>query len=107
MKKKDVYFSLSYGGKFADLQFMDWLTNLIADLQFAICSAININLRICDCGLSLRICEFKKKLHGNPLANLPLVSTVVHLELRIFPRIFEQIRTGPNRILRGLGETYS
>jgi hypothetical protein len=35
-----------------------------ADLQFAICSAIKRNLRICDCGLSLRICEFKKKLHG-------------------------------------------
>ncbi len=33
-----------------------------ADLQFAICSAIKTNWRICDCGLSLRICEFKKKV---------------------------------------------
>ncbi len=74
------------------------------------------NLRICNlqfavqskeiCGLSLRICEFKKKLLGNPLANLSLLSTV-HLELRIFPRIFEQIQIGPNRILRGLGENVS
>jgi hypothetical protein len=36
------------------------------DLQFAIWSAIKRNLRICDCGLSLRICELKKKLHGTP-----------------------------------------
>jgi hypothetical protein len=37
--------------------------------------------------------------------SLPLVSTtpVVHLELRIFPRIFEKIQNGPNEILRGLG----
>jgi hypothetical protein len=84
---------------------MDWLTNKICG--FAICSAIKRNLRICNCGLSLRICEFKKKLHGNPLANLSMVSTVVHLELRIFPRIFEQIRTGPNRILSGLGEMFN
>ena len=34
--KKDVYFSLSYRGKFADLQFMDWLTNKICG--FAICN---------------------------------------------------------------------
>jgi hypothetical protein len=26
-------FSLSYGGKFADLQFLDWLTNKICNLQ--------------------------------------------------------------------------
>jgi hypothetical protein len=32
---------------------------------------------------------------------------VVHLELRISPRIFEKIRNGPNGILRGLGETDS
>ncbi len=41
--------------------------------------------------------------------HLPPVSTtpVVHLELRISPRIFEKIRNGPNGILRGLGETDS
>jgi hypothetical protein len=38
--------------------------------------------------------------------HLPPVSTtpVVHLELRIPPRIFEKIRNGPNDILRGLGK---
>ncbi len=36
---------------------------------------------------------------------LPPVSTtpVVHLELRISPRIFENIRNGLNGIVRGLG----
>jgi hypothetical protein len=32
---------------------------------------------------------------------------VVHLELSIYPRIFEKIRNGLNWILRGLGETDS
>jgi hypothetical protein len=42
-------------------------------------------------------------------SHLPPVSTtpVVHLELRISPRIFEKNRNGPNGILRGLGETDS
>jgi hypothetical protein len=42
--------------------------------------------------------------------HLPPVSTtpVVHLELRISPRMFEKIRNGPNGIiLGGLGETDS
>jgi hypothetical protein len=41
-----------------------------------------------------------------PVANLPPVSLtpVVHLELRISPRIFEKIRNDPNVIIRGLGE---
>jgi hypothetical protein len=41
--------------------------------------------------------------------HLPPVSTtpVVHLELRISPRIFEKNRNGSNGILRGLGETDS
>jgi hypothetical protein len=41
------------------------------------------------------------------LFHLPLMSTtsvVVHLELRISPRIFEKIRNGPNGIIRGLVE---
>ncbi len=38
--------------------------------------------------------------------NLP-VSTMVHLDLRISPRIFEKIRNDPNVIIRGLGEGYS
>jgi hypothetical protein len=44
-----------------------------------------------------------------PVANLPPVSfiPVVNLDLRIYPRIFEKIRNGPNSILRGLGETDS
>ncbi len=44
-----------------------------------------------------------------PVANLTLVSLipVVHLDLRISPRIFEKIRTGPNGILWGWGETDS
>jgi hypothetical protein len=52
-----------------------------------------------------------------PMANLPPVSTtqakpvslipVVHLYLRISPRIFEKIRNGPNGILWGWGETDS
>jgi hypothetical protein len=32
-KKKDVLFSLSYGWKFADLQFADWLTKEICNLR--------------------------------------------------------------------------
>jgi hypothetical protein len=38
--------------------------------------------------------------------HLPLVSTtpVVHLELRMSPRIFEKIRNGRNGKLKGLGE---
>ncbi len=41
--------------------------------------------------------------------HLPPVSTtlVVHLELRISPRIFGKNRNGPNGILRALGETDS
>jgi hypothetical protein len=49
------------------LQFADWLTNKIfVDLQFAdqskeICGLAYLrNLWICDCGLSPRICGFKK-----------------------------------------------
>jgi hypothetical protein len=45
-----------------------------------------------------------------PVANLPPMSTtlvVVHLALRISPRIFEKFRNGPDGILRGLGETDS
>jgi hypothetical protein len=40
---------------------------------------------------------------------LPPVSLipVANLELRISPRIFEKIRTDPNGIIRGLGETDS
>jgi hypothetical protein len=41
-----------------------------------------------------------------PVANLPPVSLtpVVHLDLRISPRIFEEIRNYPYVITRGLGE---
>ncbi len=44
-----------------------------------------------------------------PVANLPpvLLIPVVHLDLRISPRIFEKIRNGPNAILWGWGETDS
>jgi hypothetical protein len=43
---------------------------------------------------------------GDLVANLPPVSTtpVVHLDLRISPRIFEKIRNDPNVMIRGLGE---
>jgi hypothetical protein len=33
--------------------------------------------------------------------NLPPLTPVVHLDLRISPRIFEKIRNGPNGILWG------
>jgi hypothetical protein len=41
-----------------------------------------------------------------PVANLPPVSLtlVVHLDLRISPRIFEKIRNDPNVIIRSFGE---
>ncbi len=41
-----------------------------------------------------------------PMANLPQLSwiPVVHLDLRISPRIFEKIRNGPNGVLWGWGE---
>jgi hypothetical protein len=47
-----------------------------------------------------------------PAAILPPVSLtpvipVVHLDLRLSPRIFEKIRNGPNAILWGWGETDS
>ncbi len=44
-----------------------------------------------------------------PVANLPPVSliSVVHLDLRISPRIFEKIRNGPTELLWGWGETDS
>jgi hypothetical protein len=42
--KKDVSFSLSYGGKFADLQLADWLTYEIC--EFAVCRSIQINMQI-------------------------------------------------------------
>jgi hypothetical protein len=38
-----MFNSLSYGGKFADLQFADWLTNKIC--RFAICRSIKRNLQ--------------------------------------------------------------
>jgi hypothetical protein len=44
-----------------------------------------------------------------PVANLPpmLLTLVVHLDLRISPRIFEKIRNDPNVIIRALGEVDS
>ncbi len=39
--------------------------------------------------------------HWPPMSTTP----VVHLELRISPRIFKKIWNGPNGIIRGLGET--
>jgi hypothetical protein len=39
-----------------------------------------------------------------PVANLPPVSPVVHLDLRISPRIFEKNLDDPYVIFRGLGE---
>jgi hypothetical protein len=51
--------------------------------------------------------EIMKIFLTEDFLHLPLVSTtpVVHLELRISPKIFEKIRSGPNGIIRGLGET--
>ncbi len=44
-----------------------------------------------------------------PVANLPPVPLilVVHLDLRISPRAFEEIKNGPNGILWGWGKTVS
>jgi hypothetical protein len=88
----DVSFSLSYGGKFSDLQFADCSPKKFAGLQFAVQSkeicGFEIfglkylrNLRIFDCELSPRICGFE--VSTTPVVNLPPVSTapVVHLEL--------------------------
>jgi hypothetical protein len=55
------------------------------------------------------------KVSLTQVANLPPVSTtqgelvanLVHLDLRIFPRIFEKIRNDSNVIIRGLGENDS
>jgi hypothetical protein len=46
---------------------------------------------------------------GKMVANLPPVSLVpvVHLGLRIYPRIFEKIQNGPIVMLWGWGETDS
>jgi hypothetical protein len=50
-----------------------------------------------------------KNIQFEDFCHLPPVSAtpVVHLELRISPRIFEKIRNGSIGILRGLGETDS
>ncbi len=65
----NLQFALSYGGKFVDLQFADWLTNKICG--FAIGGSIAHwhlrNLQIWDCGLSPRICGFKKSVARLPL----------------------------------------
>jgi len=49
------------------------------------------------------------KFAAGVVENLPPVSLipVVHLGLRISPRIFEKIQNGPNVILWGWGETDS
>ncbi len=47
-------------------------------------------------------CEIHHKFKGT-VSLIP----VVHLELRISPRILEKIRNGPNGILWGWGETDS
>ncbi len=114
----DVSFSLSYGGKFSDFQFVDCSPKKFAGLQFAVQSkeiwGFEIfglkylrNLRIFDCELSPRICGFE--VSTTPAVNLPPVSTapVVHLELWIFPQNFLKIQNRPNGILKGLGETDS
>ncbi len=51
--------------------------------------------------------EITKTFPIEDFFHLPPVSMtlVVHLELRISPRIFEKIRNGPHGIIRGLGET--
>ncbi len=103
----------------------------ICNLQFAdqsklICRLAYLrNLRICNCRLSPRIWEFRKKVAQPSLQichrcqyyrwqiatsinnTSGKLAKVVHLELQIFPRIFEQIGNDPNRILRGLGEADS
>jgi hypothetical protein len=51
--------------KFADLQFLDLQ---FADQYKEICGLAYLrNLRICDCGLSPRICGFKKTVAWPPL----------------------------------------
>jgi hypothetical protein len=51
----------------------------------------------------IKIFQFEDFCHLPPASATP----VVHLELRISPRIFEKILNGPIGILRGLGETDS
>ncbi len=52
-----------------------------------------------------QICHRCQQHKGNWWQNLPPVSLtpVVHLDLRVSPRIFEKIRNGPNGILWGGG----
>jgi hypothetical protein len=38
-----------------------------------------------------------------PVSKTPVTGAVVHLELRIFPRIFKKIQNGPIGIIRGWG----
>ena len=51
----------------------------------------------------IKIFQFEDFCHLPPVS----ATLVVHLELRISPRIFEKIRNGSIGILRGLGETDS
>ncbi len=50
---------------------------------------------------------FKTFLTKDFLHLPPVSTTVVHLELKISPHIFEKIRNGPNGIVTGLWETDS
>jgi hypothetical protein len=78
------------------------------------CSHLKLNLKakiyICVNSTTQRSpSKIIKIFQFEDFCHLPQVSAtpVVHLELRISPRIFEKNRNGPIGILRGLGETDS
>jgi hypothetical protein len=57
------------------------------------------------CLVPYPVLEFLNNIWGLE-TDLPTVSTtpVVHLELRISPRVFEKIRNSPNGIIRDFGK---
>jgi hypothetical protein len=77
-------------------------SHLKLNLKAKIYIYVNSTTQRCS-NKKIKIFQFEDFCYLPPVSATP----VVHLELRISPRIFEKIRNGPIGILRGLGETDS
>ena len=81
----------------------------VVELTYIYIFAFKFTLLYLQPDIVLIICHRCQQHKGNWWQNLPPVSLipVVHLGLRISPRIFEKIQNGPNVILGVWGETDS
>jgi hypothetical protein len=95
MVKNLRVFNLQTGSptEFADLHFADQSKKLADSHISEICGFANADW-------SQEFADLKNSCTAT-FANLPPVSMVVHLEVRIFPRIFELIQNDSNGILGG------